>query len=110
VLLQIWIQLIILAAVAFLFELVRRKAQNLAQKQDIAELTKLTENVRSQFQRLTLVHRVQFEAEFRHYESVWRAAHNVHQSFVRLHPKDLAVEMGVPKPTQQTFDEFFESA
>ena len=73
------------------------KAENLAQKEDLRALTDIVEGVRAQFERANLVHRVQFEAEFRACQDVWREANNTHREFVRLYP----VAFGKPTPFQR---------
>ncbi len=40
------------------------KAKNFAQKEDLHELTTITEKVKSEFERGSLVFRAQFEAEY----------------------------------------------
>jgi hypothetical protein len=74
-----------------------KKAENLAKKENLRHLTDIVERVRAQFERANLVHRVQFEAEFRSCQDVWRVAHDTHREFVRLFP--LAV--GVPEEGQR---------
>lgn len=90
-----WKLCVILAAIGlavfYLRNYVREKAKNLAQKEDLQDLTKIVEDVRSQFERANLVHRVQFEAEFRACQDVWRGAHSTHREFVRLFPMSYAV-------------------
>jgi hypothetical protein len=85
-----WNLLVILAAIGlswfFLRKYIGQKAENLAQKEDLRHLTDIVERVRAQFERANLVHRVQFEAEFRACQDVWREATNTHQEFVRLFP------------------------
>ena len=44
-----------------------------------------------------LVHRVQFEAEFRASQDVWRVAHETFREFVRLFP----LSVGVPEEGQR---------
>ena len=96
-----WNLLVILAAIGlsvFYFRgYIRRKAENLAQKEDLRELTDIVERVRTQFERANLVHRVQFEAEFRACQDVWRQANNTHREFVRLFP----IAFGKPTPLQR---------
>jgi hypothetical protein len=83
-----WRLFVILAAIGlswfFLRKYIGAKAENLAQKEDLRALTDIVEGVRAQFERANLVHRVQFEAEFRACQDVWREANNTHQEFVRL--------------------------
>jgi hypothetical protein len=85
-----WNLLVILGAIGlswfFLRKYIGRKAENLAQKEDLRHLTDIVERVRTQFERANLVHRVQFEAEFRACQDVWREANNTHREFVRLFP------------------------
>jgi hypothetical protein len=96
-----WMFLVILAAIAFSVFYLRKyigaKAENLAHKEDLRELTDIVERVRTQFDRANLVHRVQFEAEFRACQDVWREANNTHREFVRLFP----LAMGKPTPWQR---------
>jgi len=49
------------------------KGKNLATKEDIERLTKLTESIRSQFSHINKVHGVQFDAEFEAYKILWKA-------------------------------------
>lgn len=63
----------------------KRKGENLAQKEDIEALTAIVQRVETQFDKAKLVHRVQFEAEFRYYERVWRAADAVNASLCRVY-------------------------
>ena len=83
-----WKLFVIVAAIGlgvfYLRNYVGAKAENLAQKEDLRALTDIVEGVRAQFERANLVHRVQFEAEFRACQNVWREANNTHQEFVRL--------------------------
>jgi hypothetical protein len=89
-----WLLFILFLAVAglaycvrfWLPAFIRRKAENLAQKQDITDLTERVQRVETQFERVRLVHRVQFEAEFKHYEKVWKKADRVNGAFVRVYP------------------------
>jgi len=96
-----WNFLVILAAIGlavfFLRKYISAKAKNLAQKEDLRHLTNIVERVRAQFERGNLVHRVQFEAEFRACQDVWRHAHNSHREFVRLFP----LAFGKPMPDQR---------
>jgi hypothetical protein len=96
-----WKLVVILAAIGlswfFLRKYIGTKAENLAQKQDLRALTDIIEGVRAQFERANLVHRVQFEAEFRACQDVWREANNTHREFVRLYP----VGFGKPTPLQR---------
>ncbi len=96
-----WKLLVILAAIAlswfFLRRYIRAKAENLAQKEDLRDLTDIVERVRTQFERANLVHKVQFEAEFRACQDVWREANNTHREFVRLFP----LLFGKPTPFQR---------
>ena len=96
-----WKLLVILAAIGLSWFFLRRyigvKAENLAQKEDMRDLTDIVERVRAQFERANLVHRVQFEAEFRACQDVWRHAHNTHREFVRLFP----LTFGKPTPLQR---------
>jgi len=96
-----WKLLLILAAIGlswfFLRKYIGAKAKNLAQKEDLQDLTDIVERVRAQFERANLVHRVQFEAEFRACQDVWRDAHNTHREFVRL----FSIAFGKPTPLQR---------
>jgi hypothetical protein len=71
-----WKLLVILVtiglSVLYLRKYIGAKAENLAQKEDLRALTDIVEGVRAQFERANLVHRVQFEAEFRACQDVWR--------------------------------------
>src|SRR5439155_1234561 len=96
-----WKLLVILAAIALSWFFLRRyigaKAENLAQKEDLRDLTDIVERVRTQFERANLVHKVQFEAEFKACQDVWREANNTHQEFVRL----FSLVFGKPTPLQR---------
>jgi hypothetical protein len=96
-----WKLVVILAAIGlswfFLRKYIGAKVENLAQKEDLRVLTDIVERVRTQFERANLVHRVQFEAEFRACQDVWREANNTHREFVRLYP----VGFGKPTPLQR---------
>ena len=97
-----WKLFVILAAIGFavwyLRNYVGEKAKNLAQKEDLQDLTKIVEGVRSQFERVNLVHRVQFEAEFRACQDLWRVTHDTFREFIRLFPMSGAV----PETGQRT--------
>src|SRR4051812_41006520 len=80
---------------------VRRKAENLAQKEDLQILTDITERIRNQFDKVGLVHRIQFEAEFRAYQDIWRLGQNAFKENVRL---NLLVVKG--SRTQEQFSIF----
>jgi len=96
-----WNLLVILGAIAlswfFLRKYIDKKAENLAHREDLRHLTDIVERVRTQFERANLVHRVQFEAEFRACQDVWREANNMHREFVRLFP----LAFGKPTPLQR---------
>jgi hypothetical protein len=81
-----WKLLVILVtiglSVLYLRKYIGAKAENFAQKEDLRALTNIVEGVRAQFERVNLVHRVQFEAEFRACQDVWREANNAHREFV----------------------------
>jgi hypothetical protein len=79
------------------------KVKNLADKEDIERLTQITEGVRSTSQKHAVVHCVQFEAEFRHYEKVWDATHKMFKSFVQMNPR---VREPILAPKQETFNTF----
>jgi hypothetical protein len=97
-----WNLVVILAAIGvaafYLRNYVRKKAENLAQKEDLQDLTKIVEGVRSQFERVNLVHRVQFEAEFRACQDLWRVTHETFREFIRLFP----LSAGAPGEGQRT--------
>ena len=105
--LEYWAQLLPLVVIvilgfwfrSYITKYVNKKAENLAQKEDLEKLTEITERIRAQFDRTNVVHRVQFEAEFRAYQETWLAAHNVFREFIRLNP------MTGPR-TQPRFEEF----
>jgi len=96
-----WKLLVILVmiglSVLYLRKYIGAKAENLAQKEDLRALTEIVKGVRAQLERANLVHRVQFEAEFRACQDVWREANNTHREFVRLFP----VAFGKPTPFQR---------
>src|SRR5947199_8883829 len=93
-----WKLLVIVTAIGLSWFFLRKyrgaKAENLAQKEDLRALTDIVEGVRAQFERANVVHRVQFEAEFRACQDVWREGDNTHREFVRLFP----VAFGKPTP------------
>jgi hypothetical protein len=64
-------------------------------------LTSITERIRAQFDNLNIVYRVQFEAEFRAYQEIWLAAHNVFRENVILNSLQ-----GVASRTKEQFDKF----
>jgi hypothetical protein len=86
-----WTQFLLMVGVAILIYLVRvslpgyikRKAENLAQKQDLAELTRIAASINSKFDRSNVVHRVQFEAEFQAYQALWSTAHDAVVAHIR---------------------------
>jgi hypothetical protein len=96
-----WKLFVIVAAIGvgvfYLRNYVRKKAENLAQKEDLKDLTDVVERVRAQFERANLVHRVQFETEFRVCRDVWRVAHDTHREFIRLFP----IAVGPPEEGQR---------
>jgi hypothetical protein len=112
-----WKLVVILAAIGFsvwyLRNYIGAKAKNLAQKEDLEDLTNIVERVRTQFERANLVHRVQFEAEFRACQDVWREANNTHQEFVRLFPllfaKPTPLQRGKFISAQLAFSEALEA-
>jgi hypothetical protein len=85
-----WELLVILAAIGlsvlYFRTYIAKKAENLAQKEDLRHLTHIVEHVRAQFERANVVHRVQFEAEFRASQDLWHVTHNMFREFVRLFP------------------------
>ena len=95
--LQVFLLLAIGCFLIYLRTYVGKKAENLAEKEDLGALTDIVEGVRTQFERANLVHRVQFEAEFRACQDVWREANNTHREFVRLFP----IAFGKPTPLQR---------
>jgi len=87
---QHWAEFLFLLGLGVLIYLVRgipvyinKKAENLAQKEDLRKLTEIAESIRAQFNRLNVVHRVQFEAEFKAYQALWSAAHDAVVAFIR---------------------------
>jgi hypothetical protein len=108
-----WTLFVILAAIGFSVFYLRKyigaKAENLAQKEDLRALTDVVEGVRAQFARGNLVHRVQFEAEFRACQDVWLQANNTHREFVRLFPlafdKPTPLQRGKFTNAQQAFSD-----
>lgn len=107
-------QLLTLCGLAFLIwvtrsyfpSYVKKKAENLATKEDLAVLTNIAERIRDQLSRANLVHRVQFEAEFRYYEKVWDATHRLFQWFVRMNPRSGGPALPA---TEETFKKFLEA-
>ena len=62
----IFIGLLIAMATLYLRQFVSKKAENLAQKQDLADLTTIVERVKSQFERANAVEQLKLEKEFRY--------------------------------------------
>ena len=112
-----WKLLVILVAIGlsvfYLRKYIGAKMENFAQKEDLRALTNIVEGVRAQFERVNLVHRVQFEAEFRACQDVWREANNTHREFVRLFPlvfgKSTPLQRGNFISAQQAFTEALEA-
>src|SRR5712664_1804790 len=82
----IFLQLVLLFAMLGATNYVKKKAKNLADKEDLKDLTLIVQKVKIGFQKVLATHRVQFEAEFRYYEDVWCAARALHKAFVKLLP------------------------
>lgn len=93
----IFIGLLIGAATLYLRQFVSKKAENLAQKQDLADLTTIVERVKSQFERANAVEQIKLEKEFSACVSTWAEACDAHREFCRLFP--LAI-LG-PQPNNQ---------
>ena len=91
------IGLLIGVATLYLRQFVSKKAENLAQKQDLADLTTIVERVKSQFERANAVEQLKLEKEFSTCVSTWSEACDAHREFCRLFP--LAI-VG-PQPTNQ---------
>ncbi len=76
-------------------------------------MTNIVDRVRAQFERANLVHRVQFEAEFRACQGVWREANNTHREFIRLYPiafgKSTPFQRGEFINAQQAFADALEA-
>lgn len=73
------------------------KGKNLASKQDIEELTRKVEGIRSQYltelerlrfdlERASLMHRARYETEFRVYEEIWQNLVPVQRAVASLRP------------------------
>lgn len=77
------------------------KAKNLAQKEDLNELTAITEEVRSRFSHGSIVFRAQFEAEFEMMQGVWTKAKRLKRAFVEAYPHPDFLP-----PTQEAFEQF----
>jgi hypothetical protein len=93
----IFIGLVIAMATIYLRQFVSKKAENLAQKQDLADLTTTVERVKSQFERANAVEQLKLEKEFSACVSTWSEACDAHREFCRLFP--LAI-LG-PQPENQ---------
>ena len=93
----IFIGLLIAVATLYLRQFVSKKAENLAQKQDLADLTTIVERVTSQFGRANAVEQLKLEKEFSTCVSTWSEACDAHREFCRLFP--LAI-LG-PQPENQ---------
>lgn len=59
------------------------KGKNLATKEDINQLTSQVELIRSQFFQVNTVHKVQFEAEFQAYQTLWASGHEAEVAHIR---------------------------
>lgn len=81
----------------YIYPYLQKKAENIAQKEDIKELTRLVEDVRAKYtkeieflksklDRTNVVHRIQFEAEFRLYQDLSKFGLATVRDFVRLRP------------------------
>jgi hypothetical protein len=68
---------------------VAEKGKNLATKEDIQEITRRVESVRSAFERGTHVHRVQFETEFAALTEIWKRVTIFRATIAPLHPRGL---------------------
>lgn len=79
------------------------KAKNLAQKEDLAQLTAISEEVRSKFEAGSLVFRAQFEVEFERMQGVWARAKRLQRAFVEAFPHP-----DFSTPTKEKFTEFVE--
>jgi hypothetical protein len=84
--LTIWIDVLVILSLGGLIVYINKKAKNLAQKQDLEKLTEIVERIRAQFDRINVVYRIQFEAEFKAYQEMSRTAHDVFREFIRLNP------------------------
>ena len=82
----IFIALLIAVATLYLRKFVATKAENLAQKQDLKDLTTVVERVKSQFERANTIYQMQAEAEFSACVNTWREACLAHKEFCRLNP------------------------
>ncbi len=61
----------------------RKKGENLATKEDIAELTKIPERIKAKMSHVNAVHKVQFETEFEWYKELWRSARAAGIGFIK---------------------------
>jgi hypothetical protein len=77
---QIWFDIAVVAAFGIAALLLRKylpaylteKGKNLATKEDIEEITRTVESVKTAHERGTHVHRVHFETEFAALDDIWR--------------------------------------
>jgi hypothetical protein len=97
----VFIGLLIGLATLYLRQFVSRKAENLAQKQDLADLTTIVERVKSQFERASAVEQLKLEKEFSTCVSTWSEACEAHREFCRLFP--LAILGPRPKDQAEVF-------
>lgn len=97
----IFIGLLIGAATLYLRQFVSKKAENLAQKQDLADLTTIVERVKSQFERANAVEQLKLEKEFSACVNTWAEACDAHREFCRLFP--LAILGPQPKNQAEAF-------
>jgi hypothetical protein len=81
----IFLTLLITLATLYLRKFVAAKAENLAQKQDLKDLTMIVERVKSQFERANAMHKLQLETEFSACVNTWREASLAHKEFSRIH-------------------------
>ncbi|MEY2480631.1 MAG: hypothetical protein QOI04_1558 [Verrucomicrobiota bacterium] len=93
----IFIGLLIGVATLYLRQFVSKKAQNLAQKQDLADLTTIVERVKSQFERANAVEQLKLEKEFSTCVNTWSEACDAHREFCRLFP----IAIVGPQPENQ---------
>jgi len=111
----IFLQLVLLFAMLGATNYVKKKAKNLADKEDLKDLTLIVQKVKIGFQKVLATHRVQFEAEFRYYEDVWCAARTLHKAFVKLLPLLAGVQVGDDEhkafgETQQAFSDMMDKS
>ena len=82
---SILVALLITAATLYLRKFIAAKAENLAQKQDLKDLTTIVEGVKSRFERANVIHNLKLQKEFTACVNTWKEACLAHKQFCRFH-------------------------